>query len=121
MDAIEWLKLRVLVDRTFVCTCFFPHHQTEVQGNKKGEKKEKEIDNCNHDTKFPMPLWFIRCLKVFQYIETESRSYLNVCYHTADFFFEDVVFLGGVGESLGLPACSVSVSEHNCMRKRQKA
>ena len=38
MDAFEWLNWRGLVDRLFVYTCFFPHHQTQVQGNKKGKK-----------------------------------------------------------------------------------
>ena len=42
MDAIEWLNWRGLVDRPFVYTCFFPHHQTQVQGNKKGKKKKKK-------------------------------------------------------------------------------
>ena len=31
-----------LVDRPFVYTCFFPHHQTQVQGNKKEKKKKKK-------------------------------------------------------------------------------
>ena len=42
MDAFEWLNWRGLVDRPFVYTCFFPHHQTQVQGNKKEKKKKKK-------------------------------------------------------------------------------
>ena len=47
MDTIKWLKWRGLVDRPFVYTCFFPHHQIQVQGNKKGKKKKKKKDTSS--------------------------------------------------------------------------